>query len=949
MAALFVGNQPAVQVLATLGVGALLVIAGCLLADPLLCLLDRVSRLGRVNRVVVLLFVVQLTMFGGAKHGGTNDVNDAENGEAVSSPLHNGIEPPLTSGGDTASPLPDADIVRNLAGTDHAMSSPLLMGLARSRASDEDIASPLPVADVVRGYRLEGVTTNEGCSYAMPADGAVRGTWHLSGAYEDVQKVALDGFAFPLGNNLCTSLWAYTWGKVRPRLKNATNEVAAVGAPMSAIPGVSQFWTAATTNDSYLLTWENFAAGRISGEAMSSSLQDGIDPSLTSGEDTASPFISAQIELHRNGDFVTRSNNVECVYRRVNPDDWDDDGLPNEEDSDPMAPADETQFGPHQTLPSGSDTNYYYWVDLVVGPANARVVFEGDGESDWPDPSFVAKAGETNRVFLLIGKTYSVRCPMPIQCVDKEDEDVEVYPGSDGLLVCWDIRMEFVTSSSPQLSARPLLRAAGDGDGTGVRIIPGRAGGGLFSWPGSFCCYNFAADGSPVFNCQGNCGCGGNCNTGSITYTYVGYSRDFDGWSCSCRSSGVDDDDPHEGDDDSDEPSPPPAGVSIYFSETAVIFEDEYHPSSNLTVQARSTTTRLCCSVYGGEYGGSVLITATGIDNRLDCVAGSQTFPVYRQLEPQETFAFTNSYKAVAQSGSANDIVVTGTFIENDTDESFGDEAKATAIRVEFSPDKRAPANDSSGRHKYGVNEVIHCHQYPSSPQLSWNLTAGTMFENNTKYRCPLDIAIGNPIKVSCGGAEFTPVISVVTPNQVVARNVRYDDFDAPLGEAGSVALIMELFIGPFDVDFREIAVEEVPDSGGTGLGYFGRRDLAAWTSHTIANGAGRWHNVTEGNKMGEPEVYDQAGVTETLSRMNSSGLFVDDPNCGWQHGTIDMPNPFGWNVKDTTSGQPVGRFAENTHDFIELEDYGKCSVQKLQNEVYRLTNGCVYLNGVLK
>ena len=223
------------------------------------------------------------------------------------------------------------------------------------------------------------------------------------------------------------------------------------------------------------------------------------------------------------------------------------------------------------------------------------------------------------------------------------------------------------------------------------------------------------------------------------------------------------------------------------------------------------------------------------------------------------------------------------------------------------------------------------------------------MFENNAKYRCPLDIAIGNPIKVSCGGAEFTPIISVVTSNQVVARNVRYDDFDAPLGEAGSVALIMELFIGPFDVDFREIAVEEVPDSGGTGLGYFGRRDLAAWTSHTIANGAGRWHNVTEGNKMGEPKVYDQAGVTETLSRMNSSGLFVDDPNCGWQHGTIDMPNPFGWNVKDTTSGQPVGRFAENTRDFIELEDYGKCSVQKLQNEVYRLTNGCVYLNGVLK
>ena len=344
-----------------------------------------------------------------------------------------------------------------------------------------------------------------------------------------------------------------------------------------------------------------------------------------------------------------------------------------------------------------------------------------------------------------------------------------------------------------------------------------------------------------------------------------------------------------------------------------------------------------------------MLITATGIDNRLDCIGGSQTFPVYHQLEPQETFSFTNSYKAIAQSGSANDIIVTGTFIENDTDETFDGEAKATAIKVEFRPEKQAPENKSWGRHKYGVNEIVNCRQYPSSPQLSWNLTAGTMIENNTKYRCPLDIAIGNPIQLSCGGAEFTPIISVVTPNQVVAEAFDYDDFDAPIGEAGSIVMKLNLLIGPFDVDFREIAVEEVPDSGGTGLGYFGRRDLAAWTSHTIANGAGRWHNVTEGNKMGEPDVYDQAGVTETLSRMNSSGLFVDDTNCGWQHGTINIPNPFGWNVKDTTSGQPVGRFAENTCDFIELEDYGKCSVQKLQNEVYRLTNGCVYLNGVLQ
>ena len=82
MAALFVGNQPAVQVLAMLGVGALFVVAGCLLSAFLSGLLARFSSLDWVCKVAVLFFVVQLTMFGGAKHGGTNNVNDAGNGEA---------------------------------------------------------------------------------------------------------------------------------------------------------------------------------------------------------------------------------------------------------------------------------------------------------------------------------------------------------------------------------------------------------------------------------------------------------------------------------------------------------------------------------------------------------------------------------------------------------------------------------------------------------------------------------------------------------------------------------------------------------------------------------------------------------------------------------------------------------------------------------------------------
>ena len=212
-------------------------------ANPIRITLDKFSRLGWVNKMAVLFIVVQLTMFGGAKHGGTNDVDDVTS--------TNDVE--LVEGG--------TNEVNGASG--EADSSPLLMVRTPPFTSGEDTASPFSITDFSAPYRLESVSTNEGYSYALPADGTIRGTWHLTGAYEDVQKVTLDGFAFPLGSDLCTSLWAYTWGKVRPQLKNASNEIAAVGAPMSAIPDVSRFWTAATSNDTYLLTWENFALGRV--------------------------------------------------------------------------------------------------------------------------------------------------------------------------------------------------------------------------------------------------------------------------------------------------------------------------------------------------------------------------------------------------------------------------------------------------------------------------------------------------------------------------------------------------------------------------------------------------------------------------------------------------------------------------------------------------------------
>ena len=143
----------------------------------------------------------------------------------------------------------------------------------------------------------------------------------MSGNHLIVRGLGSSGeFRFPLGTNFCDHLWASVWGEVRPRFGSCSNGIAAVGAPMSAIPDVSRFWTAATSNDTYLLTWENFAAGRLPVPATRD----------------ASGTVNAQIELKRNGDFITRSNEAVTAYRRVDPNDWDGDGWMNEVDADKL-------------------------------------------------------------------------------------------------------------------------------------------------------------------------------------------------------------------------------------------------------------------------------------------------------------------------------------------------------------------------------------------------------------------------------------------------------------------------------------------------------------------------------------------------------------------------------------------------------------------------------------
>ena len=183
--------------------------------------------------------------------------------------------------------------------------------------------------EIAQGWRLESVTTNEAVSYAMPTNGVEYMSWSLGGGYEMHFPLDLgDDFGFPFGTGMVRRLDVLSGGMVEslPRqrvggLYHSLMSICAAREYASIVPGVGRFWWAGAARPESapyrvkLISWEDLFGGR----------------------DRTGQY-SAQIEFHDDGNFITRSNNVERVYRRVLPYDLDNDGLPNDIDPAPEVP-----------------------------------------------------------------------------------------------------------------------------------------------------------------------------------------------------------------------------------------------------------------------------------------------------------------------------------------------------------------------------------------------------------------------------------------------------------------------------------------------------------------------------------------------------------------------------------------------------------------------------------
>ena len=125
-------------------------------------------------------------------------------------------------------------------------------------------------------------------------------------------------------------------------------------------------------------------------------------------------------------------------------------------------------------------------MEVAVSNANSLVTFTGDKPSNLPDPYFVAKAGESYAVNLLIGKTYRVTSAQPITCTAKSSDDIIVDQKDErSMTIVYPVSYEIVDN------ARSLARQ--------VKLTPPLVG--MYTWNTNTCCETEKEDGPYIPSC----------------------------------------------------------------------------------------------------------------------------------------------------------------------------------------------------------------------------------------------------------------------------------------------------------------------------------------------------------------------------------------------------------------------------------------------------------------
>ncbi|MBQ6142092.1 MAG: hypothetical protein IJI54_12515, partial [Kiritimatiellae bacterium] len=431
--------------------------------------------------------------------------------------------------------------------------------------------------------------------------------WHLHGAWDDSFWFSFGGgFVFPEGTNHLAGVEVLARGELW-RTPFDASPVASLGAAVSIVSNVTEFSCFMTPSNSCRFTWHAAFVGRVDAEEIANGVAVPTD---------------AAMELFRNGDILVETNGVVSVFRRVNPNDWDGDGLANEIDANPYE-SDGDFFGPANILPEGANSNAYCSVSVLVSGADALVSFVGDKPSNYPDPQFIARHGVTNNVSILIGKTYDIICDQPFDVVGVSDPATEILVSEGQVRVVRPVEIECVQEP---------------GTGFSMNVNPSNLGG-AFSWNRDCCqIVSNVTSGSHAFSFIENqeCLCLGCQARGE--YAYEGYSLSAYGRMCPCYRVG-------------DEPNweatsgPVASGVSAAFTTSAVIYEETYENKPGEWIPKRSTRTRLNVGATGGPNGGTLTVDTANI-SKLNKLSGPMLPAMSVPVPAESSVSYSIVYEA---------------------------------------------------------------------------------------------------------------------------------------------------------------------------------------------------------------------------------------------------------------------------------------------------------------
>ncbi len=414
--------------------------------------------------------------------------------------------------------------------------------------------------------------------------------------------------------------------------------------------------------------------------------------------------------------------------------------------------------------------------------------------------------------------------------------------------------------------------------------------------------------------------------------------------------------------------------VVAAFTKSAVIFEDAYENLPGQWVGKRSKRTRLNLVAHGGPNGAALSVSATNL-GKLSHISGPGLPLASVALPANTSVSYAIVYEGSEASGAADDISVTATLTENVTGSLSSDSCSATSVRLEMSPVWAAPENPCTNRHVYGVGEKV---RFNVQPQLSSVVLSTVkqdtqdaetseyeLFGTNVTvdasvkriYTCPISANYSSPIKVNFGDVEYSPLISLVEPQEVITRGAEWgvnkvDLFYEgnrrcwPSGSVGTATLVTTNYIGPMTVSFRGIAVSEVPCNEEDTI--TGCLTNVRWRTHTYESGAGRARPIREGNFW----FVDSAGLTPTIVNWEPGGELVLKIPIGWhRRNSFDSDEWFpvfrpDYEFDDYDLSRPLKLNVVYRQRFLVDED-GVCRTDKFGHWISRSRFCRVILDGV--